>query len=507
MSTTRIIPEFSNAEIVTALQTNWGGTQQGMLFSWPGLRLTYSVPTTAPPGLFGAAVETAGFVAPDKVPHQSAALSLSGMAAMAFELWDDLIAISLDPVSDPTLAPKAAITVAFSATTSGGGIYALTKGFVQPGGTLTLDGGRVWLTPAWPEFRKWAYGERGLEAVLHEIGHTLGLSHPAVYDISDAVMPTYAADAGFTKDTLRWTVMSYFPAYADGSAVDRTGAATTSDVNGDGINAATPLIYDILAIQQKYGADLTTRTGNDTYGFHARLSGPWRPVFAFDPGYNPDPVIAIYDAGGRDTLDTSGYGTDQRISLVPGTLSDVGNLTQNVGIAFGTVIENAIGGAGDDAITGNAANNRLEGGAGRDVLRGGSGSDRLEGGKSSDHLFGGAGNDRLIGGPGADWLSGGTGRDVFVFEAVPGSLGQRDVIGDFVSGTDRIELIGHAFAGAATGVLALGSAAIHAGDHLLYDQAKGLLLYDADGSGAGAAVQIARIVDAPALAASDIVVI
>lgn len=507
MATPRIIPVFTNAEIVRALQTNWGGTQQGQLFGWAGPRVTYSVPATAPADLFGAAVEKAGFVAPDAVPHASTSLSLSGMAAMAFELWDDLIAISLDPVRDPTLAPKAQISVAFSTTTRGGGIYALTKGSAQVAGTLTLDAGRVWLNPAWSEFRTWAYGERGLEAVLHEIGHTLGLSHPAVYDISDAVLPTYAASAGFTKDTLRWTVMSYFAANSDDPAVDRTGAATTSDVNGDGINAATPLIYDILAIQQKYGADLATRTGNDTYGFHAKLSGPWRPMFAFDRWYNPDPVIAIYDAGGRDTLDTSGYATNQRISLVPGTLSDIGNLTQNVGIAFGTVIENAIGGAGGDVIAGNAANNRLQGGPGRDVLRGASGADRLEGGSGNDQLFGGAGNDRLIGGPGLDQLTGGTGRDTFSFTAIPAALSERDQIHDFTSGTDRIELTGKAFAGVSTGVLALGSAATRAGDQLIYDPAKGLLLYDADGPAAGAAMQIARLTDAPLLAASDIVVI
>ena len=253
--TSRIIPVFTNAQIVQALQINWGGSQQGIKNGWTGPRVTYSVPGTAPAEIYGSAMETGGFVAPGMVSHPSTALSLSGMAALAFELWDDLIALSLDPVTDPAKAPNAAITVAFSFTTRGGGLYALTYAGPQPAGTppdkLILDAGRVWLNPAWPEFQQWAYGERGLEAVLHEIGHTLGLSHPAVYDVSDAVMPTYAANAGFTKDTLRWTVMSYFAANSDDATVDRMGAATTSDVNWDGINAATPLIYDILAIQQK----------------------------------------------------------------------------------------------------------------------------------------------------------------------------------------------------------------------------------------------------------------
>jgi Ca2+-binding RTX toxin-like protein len=298
--------------------------------------------------------------------------------------------------------------------------------------------------------------------------------------------------------------MSYFPANADDPAVDRTGGGQTSDITGDGINAATPLIYDILAIQQKYGADPTTRTGDDTYGFHARLSGPWRPVFAFDTGANPDPVIAIYDAGGHDTLDASGYATNQRISLVPGTHSDIGQLTQNVGIAFRTVIEDAVGGAGNDRITGNAAANHLQGGAGNDRIRGGTGDDMLEGGTGSDRLIGDSGDDRLAGGAGADRLLGGAGRDTFIFDT---PLGARDTVLDFVSGTDHIALAAAAFPGVSTGVLAQGAVAAHPGDHLLYDQAQGLLRYDADGPGPGAAVAIALLDGHPALSAADILVI
>jgi hypothetical protein len=152
MTTPRIIPVFTAAQIVRALQTNWGGSDQGTLRSWTGPRVTYSVPTTAPFDVFGGSAETAGFTAPGK----PGALTLSGMAALAFELWDDLIAISLDPVTDAALAPRAAITVAFSATTRGGGIYAQNHGTVRkaglPPGSLALDAGRVWLNPVWPEF-------------------------------------------------------------------------------------------------------------------------------------------------------------------------------------------------------------------------------------------------------------------------------------------------------------------------------------------------------------------
>ena len=48
---------------------------------------------------------------------------------------------------------------------------------------------------------------------------------------------------------------------------------------------------------------------------------------------------------------------------------------KNVWIAYGAVIENAIGGSGNDIITGNAADNILNGGAGNDRMIGGAGSD------------------------------------------------------------------------------------------------------------------------------------
>jgi Ca2+-binding RTX toxin-like protein len=41
---------------------------------------------------------------------------------------------------------------------------------------------------------------------------------------------------------------------------------------------------------------------------------------------------------------------------------------QNIGIAYGAIIENAIGGHGDDRINGNQANNRFTGGGGADTF-------------------------------------------------------------------------------------------------------------------------------------------
>ncbi|MBJ2268516.1 M10 family metallopeptidase C-terminal domain-containing protein [Pseudomonas sp. MF6772] len=77
-------------------------------------------------------------------------------------------------------------------------------------------------------------------------------------------------------------------------------------------------------------------------------------------------VAAIWDGGGNDTLDFSGYSQDQKISLEEGTFSDVDGLKGNVSIAYGATIENAKGGTGNDWLVGNAANNELRGGDGND---------------------------------------------------------------------------------------------------------------------------------------------
>ena len=105
------------------------------------------------------------------------------------------------------------------------------------------------------------------------------------------------------------------------------------------------------------------------------------------------------------------------------------------------------GGSGADEIYGEGGNDQLEGGAGEDalfggngndVLVGGSGGDQLEGGVGDDALFGGIGADQLIAGLGDDILTGGDGDDIFVFTQGNGS----DVITDFVSGEDSIDLNG-----------------------------------------------------------------
>lgn len=115
------------------------------------------------------------------------------------------------------------------------------------------------------------------------------------------------------------------------------------------------------------------------------------------------------------------------------------------------------GGFASDTLLGAAGDDTLSGSADADVLIGGAGDDELNGGEDADLLLGGSGEDRLRGDSGSragvDVLVGGAGADVFAFgPIVPDrtavadtgvSEGHRDVILDFQSGRDQVELLGY----------------------------------------------------------------
>jgi Ca2+-binding RTX toxin-like protein len=149
----------------------------------------------------------------------------------------------------------------------------------------------------------------------------------------------------------------------------------------------------------------------------------------------------------------------------------------------------------------------LNGSRARDTMASGGGSDTLNGNGGNDNLMGGAGQDRLIGGAGADRLTGGADADHFVFN-LPGE--GSDKITDFVPGLDQIDLAGSTFG--LSGPLVDGVSFISGGPAtsaaatVLYDPVTGILGFDADGTGAGAAVVLATLTNHAALSASDILV-
>jgi serralysin len=220
---------------------------------------------------------------------------------------------------------------------------------------------------------------------------------------------------------------------------------------------------DIVAIQRLYGANMTTRTDDTVYGFNSNTE---QDAFHLETAQDA-PIFAVWDAGGIDTFDFSGFADDQVLDLREGMFSNVGRLTGNVAIAPGAVIENAIGGSGDDIIIGNEAYNALSGHRG------------------SDKLIGGGGDDVLNGGAGTDRLQGDDGADLFVFSSVRGRLGS-DVIVDFdLAEGDKIDVSAidarrHAFGDQAFHFIGSLRFTEHAGE-LRYKQ--GIVSGDLNGDG------------------------
>jgi Ca2+-binding RTX toxin-like protein len=234
----------------------------------------------------------------------------------------------------------------------------------------------------------------------------------------------------------------------------------------------------------------------------------------------------------------------------------------NIGQGFGNAaqgdtydgIENVNGSIFDDFFIGDSGVNRLDGGAGADILVGSVGGDALIGGGGidtasyednwgavfvnlttgqgfgnaadgdsydgvenlngsifDDFFIGDGGANRLAGRLGADTLVGAGGADSFLFDTALGGTNV-DLIHDFVAADDTILLDDAVFAGLALGALAAGAFATGAtagdlDDRIVYNQATGALLFDADGSGVGAAVQFATLQGTPVLTASDFMVL
>ncbi len=169
-------------------------------------------------------------------------------------------------------------------------------------------------------------------------------------------------------------------------------------------NAATALDVRFTGTER---VRLEGQGGNDTYGIDAL------PV-----------NVTVADSGGTDTLDFSRAAGSVTVNLGGAVPQAVFGGTTSLTLPP-AAIENVIGTALNDTITGDSRANRIFGGDGNDLLNGGAGNDLVFGGLGNDTFQGGAGNNVLVGGDGNDILRSGPGRNVMI-----GGLGADDLRGN-----------------------------------------------------------------------------
>jgi serralysin len=325
----------------------------------------------------------------------------------------------------------------------------------------------------------------------HELGHGLGLKH------AQELGGVSNIDMSPDRNSMEFSIMTY-KSYVGGE---------NAYTNAVGSFSQSLMMYDISAVQQMYGADFGYNASNTTYSFSPTTGEMFVNGVGQGTPLTNTIFRTIWDGNGIDTYDFSNYNTNLNIDLSPGSWSDLdvnsnfqaanlgkGNFAR--GEVFNalqynndprSLIENAVGGAGNDILIGNNADNIL---------------------------VGNAGNDSLLGGYGNDALYGGLGADIFAFGSPAQGI---DIINDFAVGTDKIGIFASTFGAGLSAGVALNNdrflsvttdAAGAIGDRIfVYNSTTGGLYFDGDGAGAGAAVLFAALSPNLSLSAADFTIV
>ncbi len=273
-------------------------------------------------------------------------------AVSALDSWSNIANITFTQVED-NISEVGVIRFAYSSAVTDAWGWAYFPNDYYP------CGGDVWINPEYAsDGSSWELGSYNYESLIHETGHAIGLDHSFEGAV---ILPA-------STDNTRNTVMSY-------TAPDDRYYFTSPDATyATEVVCSTPMLLDVLAIQELYGANYSYHSGDDIYSFSVDA-----PFFQ-----------TIWDGDGSDTIDISNFITDCDIDLRQGQFSsirydlDISGLEitsegytgeNNLAIAYDCHIENVVGGFGDDYITGNSLRNYILGGQGCDAIYGDQGGD------------------------------------------------------------------------------------------------------------------------------------
>ena len=327
---------------------------------WATNSLTYSFPTSASfyvgmsGGPYGSGEENSGFQAFNAV-QQAAVTSILGQYSLVANLTFTQIT--------ETSTQSATIRYAMSSMPSTAwGYYPSTS----------PEGGDAWFGTSNGWYNNPVVGNYGWLTMMHETGHTLGLKHP------QDIMGSFG-QAPANVNSLEYSVMSYR---------SYTGASTTQGLtNATWSFPTTLMMYDIAALQYMYGANYYNVGHSTVYQWNPTTGQEFiNGVAQAMPGGNTI-FMTVWDGGGTNTYDFSNYTTNLSVNLNPGAWTTTSSAQlANLGgghIAIGNIanaylynnnpaslVQNAVGGTGNDTIIGNAADNKLTGGHGNDSIDG-----------------------------------------------------------------------------------------------------------------------------------------